>query len=653
MKRKTAFQKNIDAHLLQVMSEGTMVLKLGKAYCHEITTPPDIRKAEKLGIDVVWDPNKVFAMIDHVSPANNQKTALQGYIMRQWSKKHDIPFFEVGENGICHALIPEKFLIGPGENGIMGDSHTCTYGALGALSVGVGTTDLGCGLKTGIFLLRPQKVIRINFFGKLPANVYAKDLALTVVNRFGKGSAKNTVLEFGGNLEKTSMAGRFTISNMVAEAGATCGMWPVDQATINYLWPGLKKDYPCKEDALRDLSKWNSDPDCEYHEVIDIDVSELKPLTTINYHPSETVAVVSRAGEVINQVVIGSCTNGRLEDLRVAAAIIKKIDCKVKVRTIVIPATSHIYQRAVEEGLVSIFLKAGCCVTNPTCGPCLGMSCGVLWEGEMCLATTNRNYDGRMGKGGTVRLCSPAVAAYSAMFGVITEPGIDLCTEINAGVDSADEVVPFTREKKPVQAIDYEKLVQSLASMGTVKEFSGKPFYLERDKVNTDAIIPPEYLNEVDEKAFGEHCLEQVVTDPEERKMLFTSRIIVSGKEFGTGSSREQAPWALEGAGVNCIIAKGFERIFETNFFNNGDLAITLPLEIVDELFQKKPEHIEVIWNTAEGEPGHIRYDDGETHGGKTVEFPITEFQKSIIRNGGSIGVMLKLAAQLQQQGKI
>lgn len=274
------------------------------------------------------------------------------------------------------------------------------------------------------------------------------------------------------------------------------------------------------------------------------------------------------------------------------------------------------------------------------------MSCGVIYKGEVCIATSNRNYDGRMGKEGMVHLASPVVAAYSAMLGEVSVPDELFCAEINASVSKSDQAAPIEFEKKPVPKIDYHAISNSLKSLSGGKNFSGKPFYLKKEKVNTDEIIPADYLTEVDKKAFGQYCLEGLVTG-EERNVLKSCKIIVGDIGFGDGSSREQAPWALEGIGITCVIAKSFERIFETNFFNTGNLAITLPVEIVGELFKAKPDHIEIIWDTEGGKAGYIKWN------GKKVEFAISELQKSIIRKGGSTGVMFELAAKLQKEGKI
>lgn len=647
---KTAYQKNVDRHCVRVLPDGSLVIKVDKVFCHEITTPPHIREAEKLGNDVVFDPNRVFTMIDHVSPAKDEKTALQGKIMRDWSKKHGLKFFDVGmRHGVCHALIPEIPLIFPGEIGVMGDSHTGTSSALCALTFGIGTTDLGNAIRTGLVIMRPQKVVRVNFIGKLPANVYAKDAVLALLKKLGKAGAKNTVLEFHGVFN--TMAERLTISNQTVEGGATTGMWMVDEVTVEYLWPAIKDTFPCTDTSdffggtVDSLRKMNSDHDCVYDGEITIDVSLLKPLTTIETHPSNVVDVESLEGSHIDQVAICSCTNGRLEDLRLAAAVIKKMGGKVKVRTIIIPATAHIYKQALKEGLISIFMEANCSVESPSCGLCLGMSCGVMAGGEVCLATTNRNYKDRMGEDSFVHLCSPVVATYGAMKGMISAPSVEFCEEINASISTNDEAAPLDEviEKKPIPEIDYRALLNSLAAISSGRNFSGKTFFLEKEKINTDEIIRARYLTEVDKKAFGVYCLESIVTGAEEKEALRNSQIIIGNIGFGDGSSREQAPWALEGIGVTCVIAPSFERIFENNMFANGMLCITLPKETVDFLMRERPEDLSINM-----EKGIVEWDINDG-----VGFEISSYQKELIRKGGSTGMMLELAAELQAEGKI
>lgn len=650
---KTAFQKIIDSHLVRVLPDGRMVLRLDWAWGHEITTPNAILDATVRGCDVVFNPNRVKTMIDHVNPAKDTASALQGKIVREWSRKHGIEFLEVGRNGVCHAIIPEKGWIMPGQIGIMGDSHTCTHSAFGAFTAGVGTTELENGIITGLWVCPPQKVIRVNFNGKLPANVFAKDLILTLINKIGVKGATNAVLEFGGNvIEEMSMEGRMTISNMAVEAGATSGMMPVDVETIDYLWPALTDRYNGDREKAEDyFMTWNSDPDAVYDQVIDIDVTSMVPVITDNYSPGDVVKVSELVGKKVDQVYIGSCTNGRLSDLRAAANVFKTMG-KVAddTRCIVVPATQHIYEMALEEGLIEIFAKAGCFVSGPTCGACLGMSCGVLAPGEVCVSTTNRNFPGRMGKDGMVHLASPATAAYTAIHGVITEPPINLCelvAERERNASRIEAVVPTDWTDKEFVKPDYAQLLTQVGG-GASKDFSGKVFYLPADNVDTDQIIPAKYLTETEKEEFGKHCLEDAPISAEDRPKLYQSQILVVGDNFGCGSSREHAPWALEGAGIRCVIAPSFARIFENNMSANGLLCIKLPKNIVDFLSEEKPDYLTIEWE--HGTYGSVRWGDA---GGAWEKFVLSDYQKELIRNGGSVGIMIKLAADLTAEGKI
>jgi 3-isopropylmalate/(R)-2-methylmalate dehydratase large subunit len=303
----------------------------------------------------------------------------------------------------------------------MGDSHTCTYGAFGAFAAGVGTTDLEVGILKGVCALRYPETIKINVTGKIPEGVFAKDIILSVIGRIGVNGATNKVIEFAGPVISTmSMDARMTICNMAIEAGATCGICAPDMSTVEYLWNFIRDEYKTKDKALEAFQKFCSDPDASYADIIEHDVSSLEPVATFGYRPDNIKPVKEMEGTKIDQVYIGSCTNGRIEDLRVAAEILKGNKISDSLRGIVSPATSKIYRRALDEGLIAIFLEAGFCVTNPTCGACLGMSNGVLAEGEACASTTNRNFVGRMGKGGMVHLMSPATAAATAIAGHIT-----------------------------------------------------------------------------------------------------------------------------------------------------------------------------------------------------------------------------------------
>jgi 3-isopropylmalate/(R)-2-methylmalate dehydratase large subunit len=419
---KTIAEKIFDAHRVDNPADDVHVIRLDAVFCHEITTPLAIHDLVNRGKDRVFDSDKIKVVIDHVSPAKDSKTAMQGKILREWSRRHNIrDFFDIGRNGICHAIFPEKGFVRPGFTIIMGDSHTCTHGAFGAFAAGVGTTDLEVGILKGVCAFRYPSTIKINISGRLPEGVYAKDVILSVIRRLGVNGATNKVVEFTGPvIDAMSMESRMTICNMAIEAGGTSGICSPDRVTIEYLWDFIKDEYATKKEALEDASRFLSDADAQYDRVIEHDVSSLEPLVTYGYKPDQVKPVREMESIKVDQVYIGSCTNGRIEDLRVAAQVLRGKKISDSVRGIVSPATSQVYRQAMAEGVLKIFLDAGFCVTNPTCGACLGMSNGVLAEGEVCASTTNRNFNGRMGKDGMVHLVSPATAAATAISGFIT-----------------------------------------------------------------------------------------------------------------------------------------------------------------------------------------------------------------------------------------
>ena len=420
---QTTAEKIFAAHLRDEPFQGTKVLDLDRVLCHEITTPVAIADLEWRGKDRVFDASRIKAVIDHVTPAKDSKTALQAKILRDWARRHEIKdFFDVGRNGVCHAIFPEKGYIRPGFTVIMGDSHTCTHGAFGAFAAGVGTTDLEVGILKGVCAFREPKTIRVNLNGKLADGVYAKDVILFVIGQLGVNGATDRVIEFHGPIvEAMSMDARMTLCNMAIEAGGTCGICQPDMVTVDYLWPFMEGEYPSKAQALADFQQWVADPDADYDQVLDFDVSSLEPQVTYGFKPDCVKSAKEMTGEKVDQVYIGTCTNGRIEDLRQAADILKGRTIADSVRGIVSPATPKIFQQALAEGIIQVFMDAGFCVTNPTCGACLGMSNGVLAEGEVCAATSNRNFNGRMGKGGMVHLVSPTTAAATAITGVITD----------------------------------------------------------------------------------------------------------------------------------------------------------------------------------------------------------------------------------------
>ena len=419
---KTIAQKIFSSHLVESPFEGTNILKLDRVFCHEITTPIAINDLVERNKDRVFDSTKIKTVIDHVTPAKDSKCAMQEKILRDWAKRNNIKdFFDIGANGVCHAIFPEKGFVRPGFTVIMGDSHTCTHGAFGAFAAGVGTTDLEVGILKGVCSFREPKAIKFVLNGKLKEGVYAKDVILFLIGQIGVNGATNCVAEFTGPIvDNMSMEERMTICNMAVEAGATSGICFPDMTTVEYLWPFIKDEFESKEAALKEYSKWIDDEDAEYEKVYTFDLSNLEPVCTIEYKPDQIKKVSEMKGTKVDQVYIGSCTNGRISDLRVAAEILKGHKIAEGVRGIVSPATPLVYKMALEEGIIKIFMDAGFCVTNPTCGACLGMSNGVLAEGEVCASTTNRNFNGRMGKGGMVHLMSPATAAATAIAGTIT-----------------------------------------------------------------------------------------------------------------------------------------------------------------------------------------------------------------------------------------
>jgi len=419
---KTIAEKIFDAHLVDKPTEDTFVLKLDMVFCHEITTPIAIMDLVARGKDRVFDPTKIKAVIDHVTPAKDSKTAEQGKILRDWARRHNIKdFFDIGRNGVCHALFPEYGFVRPGYTVIMGDSHTCTHGAFGAFAAGVGTTDLEVGILKGVCAFKYPKTMKFVLKGKLPEGVYAKDVILYIISQISVNGATDHVMEFVGPIvDEMSMESRMTLCNMAIEAGGTSGICYPDMTTVEYLWPFIKNEFKSKEDALKEYSKWISDSDARYEKVLEYDLSNLEPMVTFGYKPDQVKPVREMEGTPVDQVYIGSCTNGRLEDLRIAAEVLKGKKISDNVRGILSPATPKVYMDALKEGIIDIFMQAGFCVTNPTCGACLGMSNGVLANGEVCASTTNRNFYGRMGKGGMVHLMSPATAAATAIAGKIT-----------------------------------------------------------------------------------------------------------------------------------------------------------------------------------------------------------------------------------------
>ncbi|MDW7674857.1 MAG: 3-isopropylmalate dehydratase large subunit [Bacillota bacterium] len=390
--------------------------KLDAVLGNDITAPVAIKEFEKLGINKVFDKDKIMLVPDHFTPNKDIKSAEQAKSLREFARKYEITnYFEVGQMGIEHCLLPEAGLVLPGDVIIGADSHTCTYGALGAFATGVGSTDMAAGMATGEAWFKVPESIKFEFHGdKLKPWVSGKDLILYTIGKIGVDGALYRSMEFTGNIIKgLSMDSRLTMANMAIEAGGKNGIIEPDEITLAYV----------KERAKRPYQVYQSDADANYVEVYKFDVADIEPQVAFPHLPENT-RPVSEAGHVkIDQVVIGSCTNGRMEDLRVAAEILKGKKVNRDLRLIVIPGTQKIYLQAIKEGLVDIFVNAGAAFSTPTCGPCLGGHMGILAKGERGLATTNRNFVGRMGSPESeVYLSNPAVAAASAIAGYIVSP---------------------------------------------------------------------------------------------------------------------------------------------------------------------------------------------------------------------------------------
>lgn len=406
------------AGLSEVKAGQLIMAKLDLVLGNDITSPVAIKEMEKMKTTGVFDKDKIALVPDHFAPNKDIKSAEHCKCVREFARRNEITnYFEMGEMGIEHALLPEKGLTVPGDVIIGADSHTCTYGALGAFSTGVGSTDMAAGMATGEAWFKVPSAIKFNLVGKLPKWVSGKDVILHIIGMIGVDGALYRSMEFTGEgVHELSMDDRFTIANMAIEAGGKNGIFPVDDKTIAYL----------KEHTNREYKVFEADADAEYDEEYTIDLSSLRPTVSFPHLPENTHTIdeIKKMDPIkIDQVVIGSCTNGRIDDLRIAASVLKGRKKAKDMRLIVIPATQAVYMQAMEEGLIKTFIEAGAVVSTPTCGPCLGGYMGVLAAGERCVSTTNRNFVGRMGHTESeVYLASPAVAAASAVTGTISCP---------------------------------------------------------------------------------------------------------------------------------------------------------------------------------------------------------------------------------------
>ena len=413
----TMTQKILAAHagLPEVKAGQLIRAKLDMVLGNDITSPVAIREFDKEGFTGVFDKSKISMVMDHFTPNKDIKAAEQCLQCRTFAHRFDIDnFYDVGQMGVEHALLPEKGLVAAGDCIIGADSHTCTYGALGAFSTGVGSTDMAAGMATGETWFKVPEAIKVHLTGTLPPMVSGKDVILHLIGLIGVDGALYQSLEYcGEGVAALSMDDRLCIANMSIEAGAKNGIFPVDDITRKYMDGRVNRPYTAYE----------ADPDAEYVRTIEIDLSQIEPTVAFPHLP-ENARPISQVGDVtIDQVVIGSCTNGRLEDLRQAAAVLKGRKVAAGVRCIVIPATQQITLDAMAEGLIQTFIEAGCAVSTPTCGPCLGGHMGVLSDGERAISTTNRNFVGRMGPvSSEIILANPAVAAASAVAGCVADP---------------------------------------------------------------------------------------------------------------------------------------------------------------------------------------------------------------------------------------
>jgi 3-isopropylmalate/(R)-2-methylmalate dehydratase large subunit len=440
---RSLFEKVWDAHVVERLPGENALVFVDRIVAHEITTPQGALEIERRYDDRLFDPARIVAVIDHVAPAKDMATAIQARVVRDWAKRHGIAFYDLGQNGICHVLAPERGYVEPGMTIACGDSHTCTLGAFGAFALGIGTTAQGGAMLAGCLVLQRPKVMRVTLDGRLQHGATAKDLALYVIATLGFKGGTGYVLEYAGStLAALSMDERMTLCNMAIEAGATTGMCPPDETTFSYLRG--RENQPTGDQFERNVERWRTlgaDDDAAYDREVSLDVSDLRPMVSWGTNPGESVPLdgfvpAGAAPEslrymglapgtelrslTLDQAFIGSCTNSRLSDLRAAADVLR--GRTVCIPTIVTPGSQAVKRSAEREGLHDVFQDAGALWTHSSCGPCLGMSMGVLAPGARCISSTNRNFPGRMGTGGRVHLASPAVVAASAVLGRIGSP---------------------------------------------------------------------------------------------------------------------------------------------------------------------------------------------------------------------------------------
>lgn len=441
---KSVFEKIWDSHLVEELPGNNYLVFMDQIVAHEITTPQGAIEIDESFNGNLYAPKRIIAINDHVSPAKDTATAIQAKVLREWAKKHKIKIFDIGDNGICHVVAPERGYVQPGMTLCCGDSHTGTNGAFGAFTLGIGTTAQAGAMLSGCLILNKPKTFRVLTNGKLPQYVYAKDLILEIIGKITFRGATGYVLEYAGStINEMSMEERMTMCNMSIEAGATSGMISPDQITTDYLWgkENITKDKNEFEKLRVNWLSFASDKNAKYDKEISLDASSLKPKVTWGTNPGEVIDIdgeISKDadersleymglkkgqklyGLQMDQAFIGSCTNSRISDLREAAKILK--GKKVTIPTIITPGSQAVKRQAEKEGLHDIFQDAGALWTHSSCGPCLGMSMGVVAPESRCISSSNRNFPGRMGTGSRAHLASPAVVAASAITGVITHP---------------------------------------------------------------------------------------------------------------------------------------------------------------------------------------------------------------------------------------
>jgi 3-isopropylmalate/(R)-2-methylmalate dehydratase large subunit len=440
MAGKSLFEKVWDSHVVEKLPGDNYLIFMDRIVAHEITTPQGAIQIDEEFDGRIFDATRILAINDHVAPAKDTATAIQADVLRKWAKKHKIRHFDIGENGICHVVAPERGYVTPGTTLCCGDSHTCTNGAFACFALGIGTTANAGAMLSQCLLLKKPKVMRINITGKRQAGVYAKDVILAIIEKISFKGGTGYVLEYTGDgIKDLDMEERMTICNMAIEAGATSGMIEADEVTFEYL-RGREQLADKDFEALKQSwSQWKADPDAHYDAEVELDISKLEPMVTWGINPGEacytTGSIPTDADEKalnytgskpgdkladydLDQAFIGSCTNARISDLRIAAEILK--GNKVSIPTIITPGSQEVKRQAEREGLHEIFQDAGALWTHASCGPCLGMSMGVVAPGNRCISSTNRNFPGRMGAGAITHLASPATVAASAIKGKIT-----------------------------------------------------------------------------------------------------------------------------------------------------------------------------------------------------------------------------------------